>query len=133
MNLKAKGSKAERELLHLFWEAGWACTRTAGSGSTTRPAPDLLAGNGEIVLALECKAFSGSNKYFEKNEIEQLETFSNIFGAESRIAIKFSRKPWYFVKIADLKNSGKNFGINLKLCEEKGQKFEELTSNDRKI
>ena len=132
MNLKAKGTKAERELLHIFWEAGWACTRTAGSGSVSRPAPDLLAGGSGRVLALECKAFAGSNKYFDREEIDQLKTFSEMFGAEPWIAMKFNRKPWYFLKIEDLKNSGKSWAVTLNLCEEKGSLFKELVG-DRKI
>ena len=37
MSLKSKGSNAERQLLHMFWDAGWACLRSAGSGSMNHP------------------------------------------------------------------------------------------------
>ena len=37
--MKSKGTRAERELLHLFWENEWACMRSAGSGSTTQNSP----------------------------------------------------------------------------------------------
>jgi Holliday junction resolvase - archaeal type len=43
---KSKGSKAERDLIHLFWSKGFAAMRAAGSGSSQHPSPDILAGDG---------------------------------------------------------------------------------------
>src|SRR3989344_2985518 len=44
MSVKQKGSKAERELLHMFWAKNFATIRSAGSGSMKYPGPDLLVG-----------------------------------------------------------------------------------------
>jgi Holliday junction resolvase len=63
MKLKAKGSNAERELVHMFWDKGWAAIRVAGSGSSQYPSPDVLAGNNLRKLAVECKASGELNKY----------------------------------------------------------------------
>ena len=120
INRKAKGTAAERELLHLFWEYGWACSRIAGSGNTHHPSPDLLAGNGQKVLALECKTLKNNIKYFDEEEISQLLIFSQIFGAEPWIAIKFDRKPWFLLKINDLEQTNKKKALSLKLAELKG-------------
>lgn len=38
---KKKGIAAERELLHLLWDKGFACCRVAGSGSIPEPNCDL--------------------------------------------------------------------------------------------
>lgn len=66
MNTKAKGSKGERFLLTKFWENGWACLRTAGSGSMSFPAPDLIAGNKIRRVAVECKVTKDESKYFKR-------------------------------------------------------------------
>jgi Holliday junction resolvase len=99
---KAKGSNAERELISKFWEYGWGAMRAAGSGSTRFPSSDILASNRFRILAIECKAVKSDKKYFEKEEIEQLETFADKFGAEAWIGIRFSRKDWFFVKRSEL-------------------------------
>ena len=50
---KSKGSKAERELISMFWKKGFAAMRAAGSGSTHHPSPDIVAGNGKYFFAIE--------------------------------------------------------------------------------
>lgn len=133
VKLKSKGIAAERELLHKFWENGWACIRVAGSGSMSFPSPDLLAGNGEKKMAFECKTFKKSHKYLEEQEISQLKEFSEKFGAEAWLAIKFDRQPWYLLKLEELHKTEKSWGVSLKLVEEKGLKFEDFLYLNRKI
>ncbi|MFA5888602.1 MAG: Holliday junction resolvase Hjc, partial [Candidatus Nanoarchaeia archaeon] len=91
---KRKGTKAERELFHLFWESGWGCARVAGSGSTQRPSSDLVAANKEQkrLLAIECKAIGDNAKYFEPEELEQLAQFAAFMGAEPWFAMRFNRE-----------------------------------------
>jgi len=72
INKKAKGTNAERDLIHLFWKNGWAAMRTAGSGSMKYPLPDVLAGNSVRKIAVECKVTSGSRQYLTKKEISEL-------------------------------------------------------------
>ena len=63
MSRKSKGINAERELIHIFWKTkSWAACRVAGSGAIKYPAPDVLAGNGNILLAIECKACQGDKQ-----------------------------------------------------------------------
>jgi len=130
---KAKGIQAERELLHKFWESGWASIRVAGSGNTSFPAPDLLAGNGEKSIALECKTFKRNHKYLELEEISQLKLFSQKFGAEPWLAIKFNRQPWYLLKIEDLNKTNKKWGVSLALAQKKGLNFENFLKKNQKI
>ena len=126
MKVKAKGINAERELVHLFNEAGWSCVRVAGSGSSQYPSPDILAGNALRRVAIECKATKESKKYFDEEEISQLKTFSQRFGAESWIGLKFDRQPWYFVMIEDLENTGNCWAISLENARRKGIGVREL-------
>ena len=75
MSSKSKGTKAERELLHLFWAKEWATIRSAGSGSMKYPGPDLIASNKARVLAIECKSTKKNKQYLEEYDIKQLKDF----------------------------------------------------------
>jgi holliday junction resolvase Hjr len=126
MGKKSKGTRAERELFHKFWNSNWACLRTAGSGSTTLPAPDLLVSNSKRVLAIECKSGKTRHKYLQNLEIEELKKFSSLFGAEPWIGARFDAKGWFFIKVSELKRSGKHYVVSLKDAIERGKSFEEL-------
>lgn len=128
MSTKSKGSNAEREVLHKFWKEGWACIRTAGSGSISHPMPDLLAGNGIRRVAIECKCISDDTKYFPKKEIQELGAFSRFFGAEAWVGIKFGGKGWFFLNLEDLRETEKGYVADTALCEMKGLSFEDLIS-----
>ena len=94
---KAKGSTFERELVHKLWQAGWGAIRIAGSGSIGELAPDVLAGRPGRWLAIEAKATLDARKYFTKDEVDGLITFSQAFGAEPWLAVKFSRRGTFFM------------------------------------
>ncbi|HIH05107.1 TPA: Holliday junction resolvase [Candidatus Woesearchaeota archaeon] len=126
MSLKSKGINAERELVHKFWAAGWACIRVAGSGSSKYPSPDLLAGNARRKLAIECKVTSGTAKYLGKDDVEQVRTFARAFGAEAWIALKIARQ-WRFMMLEDIRETPAGYAISASLAEQKGLTFEELT------
>lgn len=133
MKTKTKGSKAERELLHQFWEQGIPCIRIAGSGSMKYPCPDLLAGTPTRKLAIECKATGGNKQYLERKQVDDLRKFCTTFGAEGWIAVRFdhySKKDelgWYFLTMEDLKETeGSNYVISIELAKLKGLRFVEL-------
>ncbi len=126
MNRKAKGTRAERDLIHKFNANGWVAIRTAGSGSSQFPAPDIMAGNAIRKVAIECKTSKSTNKYIPVEDIKQIQFFANKFGSESWVALKFDGKPWYFMMIEDLRLTGKNYAANLSLCELKGLTFSEF-------
>jgi len=126
MSRKSKGINAERELVHMFWDKGWACVRVAGSGSQRYPSPDLLAGNNLRKIVIESKLTKDSSKHFSDADIEQLKVFADMFGAEPWLAIKFS-KDWFFVTPEDLKETrGLNFSISKESARIKGLSFEQL-------
>jgi len=130
-NRKAKGAKGERELVKIFNESGWSCARIAGSGSSQYPAPDLLAGNAMRRLAIECKTTKDQKKYFQNTEIKQLREFSQKFGAESWIGVKFSSEQWYFLMLEDLENTGKCWVVSLETAKRKGLTVGELMGCNR--
>ena len=126
MSRKSKGINAERDLIHKFWGAGWASVRVAGSRSMRYPSADILATNKIRKLAIECKTAKEPWKYVEKEDIEQLKTFSDLFNAEPYLAMKFNKKEWLFLTLEDLEETDKAFMINVKKAEIKGISFEEL-------
>ena len=99
MSRKSVGINAERELIHLFWSSGWSAVRVAGSGSSHYPSPDILASNISRKIAVEAKVTKDKSKYFSKEEIEQLRLFSEKFGAEPWIGVKFKNINLFFVSL----------------------------------
>ncbi|MBD3354609.1 Holliday junction resolvase [Candidatus Woesearchaeota archaeon] len=126
MSYKSKGINAERELIHLFWKNEWTAVRVAGSGSQKYPSPDILASNNLRKLAIETKISKSSYRHFSSKEISELKEFSERFGAESWIAIKFNRKGWFFLSLEDLKETEANYSISLDIAERKGLAFSDL-------
>jgi holliday junction resolvase Hjr len=126
MKLKAKGSNAERELVHMFWDKGWAAIRVAGSGSSQYPSPDVLAGNNLRKLAVECKASGELNKYITVEQIENLAKFSSLFGAEPWVGIRFDRMDWLFLGLEDLERTESSYRITPSAAKRKGLLFDEL-------
>ncbi|MBS3133449.1 Holliday junction resolvase [Candidatus Woesearchaeota archaeon] len=126
MSRKSKGINAERELIHAFWEKGWASIRVAGSGSSRYPSPDVLAGNGRRRIAIECKASGNIVKYLTAKEVSELQMFAKIFGAEPWIGMRFDDMKWHFLSPEDLNKSGSSFSASIQLVKKKGLIFDEL-------
>ncbi|GIU69393.1 MAG: hypothetical protein KatS3mg002_0629 [Candidatus Woesearchaeota archaeon] len=126
MNKKAKGSNAERDLIHRFFLNDWVAIRSAGSGSMQYPSPDILAGNNLRRLAIECKAVNDTKKYFTKKEIEELVYFAKKFGAEPWVAVRFDRIDWFFLNVEDLELKDKSFFVDVIIAKRKGLDFNTL-------
>ncbi len=125
--MKRKGSRTERELFHMFFDAGFIAVRAAGSGSTPLPSPDLIVGGKGKYFAIECKASKAPYKYFDDAELEQLTTFARIFCAEPLIGLRFDREEWLFIQLKDLEKTKKGyFGISLESAKIKGITFQTL-------
>ena len=126
MSSKSKGTKAERELLHLFWSKSWACIRSAGSGSMKYPGPDLIVSNKARRLAIECKSTKKKKQYLDKHDVEQLKEFCGIFGAEPWFAVRFARMNWLFLSLEDIEKTENGYVIDAEVAERRGLLLEEL-------
>ena len=126
MSRKSKGISAERELIHKFWEVGWAACRVAGSGAIKYPVPDIIAGSISRRLAVECKSTGDEYQYLESDVISKLRAFCARFSAEPWIGVRFDRGGWFFLSLEDLESSGKAFSISLDRAKGRGVLFEEL-------
>jgi len=121
-----KGANAERQLIHRLFEAGFSVIRTAGSGKTPLPAPDIIALKRGRILAFECKAWKAKNLAIPVEQVEELLDWSEVAGAEPLIGWKIPRKGWFFLKSGQMKNTGKFFTINSSNAMEKGKSLEEV-------
>jgi len=130
---KEKGSRAERELFHFLWDKGWAVLRVAGSGSTSMPAPDLLAGNKNRFLAIECKSLKKKTQYLERQQMDELRQFSENFGAEPWVAVRFNKLGWFFFHLSDIPDKGKkNLSVSLEFARNKGLNLENFSKHPNK-
>ncbi|HZX44861.1 MAG TPA: Holliday junction resolvase Hjc [Candidatus Nanoarchaeia archaeon] len=126
MSRKSKGINAERDLVHKFWANNWASVRIAGSGSMRYPSADIIATNKVRKLAIECKATKDTSKYIDKEDIDQLRQFAELFAAEPYIAIKFAKREWFFLTLEDMEETDKSLMIDIEKAQIKGILFEEL-------
>ncbi len=126
INRKNKGSNAERELVSMFWKAGWAAVRVAGSGLTKNPNPDVLAANKLRRVSIECKTTKNLRKYFSEKDVQQLREFSEKFGSEAWLGIKFNNMKWFFISLDDLEKTDKGYVVSIELIKRRGLLFEEL-------
>ena len=126
MDAKAKGSNAERELIHAFWANKWPAIRVAGSGSSHYPSPDILASNATRTLAIECKSSGELSRHLQKEQVEDLIKFAKLFGAEPWIGARFNDMKWAFFSPDDLKKTKTGFSVSVRMVKGKGLTFEQL-------
>ncbi len=124
--MKNKGSRTERELVHMFFNNNWSAIRVAGSGSTSLPACDLLAGSQGRVLAIECKSTKKDHKYVTKEQMLELKNFAQKFGAEAWIAIRFNILGWFFLKPDQLREIKNSYAVSKEHAIKQGLKFNDL-------
>ncbi len=130
MSNRSKGSNAERELLRIFTEHGWRAVRVAGSGVNDDSPADLIVGKiGKRGFTIEAKSSKNKNIYIKKQQVEDFILFSNIIGLKPVIAARFNHQGWIFLNPEQLKNSGKNWVINLKTALAEGKKFSQFFEN----
>lgn len=128
-----KGTSRERELVEMFWDAGFGVIRVPASGSATkRPLPDLIAGNGSRYIAVEAKSSASEVIYIDGGEVEDLIDFSNKFGARARVGVRFDHESWYFFHPGDLHvTDGGNYRVKKGFALREGEDFDELIGNTR--
>lgn len=120
MGNKEKGANAERELYHLFCDAGFKCVRVAGSGVMDETACDLIAGKFHKKYAIEVKSCKTKKRYISSQQIEEFLVFSEIFGLKPIIAIRFNREGWFFLNPKQLEKTKKGLAISLENAKKKG-------------
>ncbi|HLC80013.1 MAG TPA: Holliday junction resolvase Hjc [archaeon] len=106
-----KGANAERELIKLFWERGFAVARTAGSGKNSLPMPDLIAMGKGRSMVIEAKAWRSNYLTIAQDQMHELLKWNEIAGAEVFVAWKYPNKGWFFLKPQDFRKA-KHYSIS---------------------
>ena len=130
-----KGYAEERELVQKLWEKKFAALRVpASGGATKRPLPDVVAGNGEIYLAIEIKSTTKEKIYIDSVQIDELIEFSEIFGANAYIGVRFKYTKWLFLEPNTVpRTKVGNYRIEKNYAIEKGLDLDEITGVDRQM
>ena len=124
MSNKAKGSKAERELLDILTQNGWRAARDAGSGVNDNSPCDLFAAKmGRRGFVIEAKSSKKSSIYITKEQINDFVLFSQMIGLTPAIALRFNREGWFFISPHQLKDTGKFWAVSLETAKLEGKRF----------
>lgn len=116
----------------MMCDANFACVRVAGSGLMSHSSQasddscDLLAGKFKKKYAIEVKSCKSRKRYLDKQQIENFLIFSEIFGLQPIIAIKFNRQGWFFMKPKDIERTKTGLAVSLETAKKRGMTFDEF-------
>ncbi|WP_423792023.1 Holliday junction resolvase Hjc [Methanocaldococcus indicus] len=102
-----RGSRFERELKTILESYGYAVVRSAGSKGV-----DLIAGKNGRILIFECKSTNKEKIYVQKEDVEKLINFSEIFGGIPYLAIKINKKIFFINPYILENNNKKSYAIS---------------------
>lgn len=122
----SKGANAERELMRLFFQAGFSVVRIAGSGTSPLPAPDVIAIKKGRVIAVECKARKSSHLAVRPEQMQELLDWAERAGSEAFVAWKIPRRGWFFLRPEQFKRTKGFFIINQANAMGKGVSLEKV-------
>ncbi|NHJ46662.1 MAG: Holliday junction resolvase [Asgard group archaeon] len=132
--MSSSGVRAERDLVHRFWNAGFAVLRApASGGGTSLPRPDLIAGSVKHnkFFVVEVKTVKRDILYLDKNQIADLLEFAERLNFTAILAVKFKhrKKGYQFLFVPDqllaVKES-ENYKITYEHAIKNGISFNEL-------
>jgi len=126
---KAKGTRAERDLLDKLWKHGIAAVRIAGSGSTSHPSSDVIAGYKGRIAVIEVKTTSKDTVYIPSDEVTSMRRLAELLGGECWFAVKFSsdRGKFFLLKMDEARKlkSG-SIAIDIETARSKGLSIEDF-------
>jgi len=125
---KAKGTRAERDLLDKLWDQGIAAVRVAGSGSTSHPSTDLIAGYKGKITIIEVKTTSREVVYIPSEEVSSMRRLADLLGGECWFSVKFSsdRGKFYLLRMEDARKLKSGMAIDLGIARSRGLSVEEF-------
>ncbi|MCX6803334.1 MAG: Holliday junction resolvase Hjc [Candidatus Diapherotrites archaeon] len=115
-----KGANAERELIKVLFDKGFAVLRVAGSGVSPLPSPDVVALKNSRILAFECKAWKGNYLAIPVVTFNDEVNWARVAGAEFFVGWKVPHEGWFFLRAEHFRNAGKNFMVSLEEARKNG-------------
>jgi Holliday junction resolvase len=120
-----KGAKAERELLQILYNRGWAVVRSAGSGHNSL-SPDIVAIKAGRVLAFECKAWDQNALSIGKDQFETILEWRRRSGQAIYVAWRINRFGWCILDPTLFRFTTKNYVLSKRDALNKGIALEDL-------
>jgi Holliday junction resolvase len=120
---RARGYRAERELVEILWRQGFAVMRAPASGAKIKVAdyPDVVAIRAGRVAVFEVKARRSKGViYVRKEQVRKLREFARRAGGRAYIAVRVPNKGWKFVPVEDLEETSRNYKISRDALERSG-------------
>jgi len=104
-----KGYRAERDLVHILAKRGYMAVRTPRSGRIGLPSPDIIAAKNGKLIVIECKS---RRKGFQipLEQLNELKEWEEKAGAKAYVALKISRKGFFFIDLVHVINNNGNIG-----------------------
>lgn len=125
---RARGYRAERELVVQLWRRGFAVMRAPASGSRVRKAayPDVVAIKNGRVAVFEVKSRSKEETiYLEREQVAKIVEFARRAGGKAYIAVRIPDRGWIFVPVEKLEQTEAGYKVRKEALLE-GLSLEEL-------
>lgn len=126
---RARGFRAERELVAKLWKMGFAVMRGPASGAKIRKSvyPDVIAIKDRKVFVFEVKTRGKpSSVYIDKNQLNKLLEFARRASGEAIFAIRIaSLKTWKAIPVSEL-NLSSDTSNRVKISRDIIDKSEDL-------
>ena len=108
-----KGARAERELLHIFYDNGWSVIRSSGSGVNAL-SPDVIFLKDREALCIECKAWEKGSLSLDPEQFEKLIEWERNTSFPTYVAWRMNGKGWFFIRLDEFRRAEKNFTVTMK-------------------
>ncbi|MCL4388623.1 MAG: Holliday junction resolvase Hjc [Candidatus Marsarchaeota archaeon] len=125
MKRYVKGARSERELLNIMHGKGYSVMRSAGSGVNAL-SPDIIGFKNARGIALECKAWESTSLSLEREKIEELRRWESNTGMDTFIAWRMNGRGWFFIRLGELADTGKNYTVTMRNAINIGRRLEEV-------
>ncbi len=130
MGFRRKGIRAERDLLEKLWKLGIGAVRVAGSGVSTYPSTDIIAGFKGRVAVIEVKVSSKEVIYVPPEEVKSINLLAEVMGADPWLAIRFTsdrRGGFYMLRLDEARELRSGYlSVDFELVRTKGISIEEF-------
>ena len=125
MQRYSKGARSERELLNTLYGKSYSVMRSAGSGVNSI-SPDIIAIKNGQGMAFECKAWEKSSISIEAEKFDSLQEWERNSGMQTFIAWRMNGESWFFIKLAEMKKTEKNYTVTKRTAQAIARRLESI-------
>ncbi|MCL4365431.1 MAG: hypothetical protein M1569_00985 [Candidatus Marsarchaeota archaeon] len=112
-NRYKRGARAERELLHIFYDRGWSVIRSSGSGVNAL-SPDVIFLKNKDAICVECKAWNRGSLSLDPEQFEKLLEWEKNTAFPTFVGWRVNNKGWYFIRLDEFSRGRSNYNVTMK-------------------